>query len=128
MRARYRSVCVKFREDDPLQMRAWEYLRSRGDRRSYSRIISEALVGKEEAADIRGSYEPSSPELGWLEERLDELREICVGIREHISERRDNVKDASGALDHSDMSGSVNKAGMSSGIMDMGMSRRSRSS
>ena len=118
MRARYRSVCVKFREDDSLQMRAWEYLRSRGDKRSYSRIISEALVGKEEAVDIRGSYEPSSPELGWLEERLDELREICVGIREHISEG-DNLKTASGAPDHSDMLGSVNKAGMSSGIMDM---------
>lgn len=119
MRARYRSVCVKFREDDPLQMRAWEYLRSRGDRRSYSRIISEALVGKEEAGDIEEVYEPSSPKPGWLEERLDELREICVGIREHISEGGDNFKTASGAPDHSDISGSMNKAGMSSGIMDM---------
>ena len=47
---RYKSTTVKFRTDDPLQMKAWDILHERlKEGKSLSRAISEAVVTLEEA-------------------------------------------------------------------------------
>ena len=49
-RDRYKSTTVKFRTDDPLQMKAWDILHERlKEGKSLSRAISEAVVTLEEA-------------------------------------------------------------------------------
>ncbi len=38
-----RSICVKFREDDPDQMAAWEYLQNERGSKTYSEMIALCL-------------------------------------------------------------------------------------
>lgn len=82
MRAEYRSVCVKFRTDDALQMRAWGLLcsRARAEKKSYSRVIAEALAGN---TDLN---EESDADTGYIEEMLREIRADIKGIETLLSE------------------------------------------
>ena len=118
MRVRYKSVCVKFREDDPLQMKAWEYLQSEGNKRSYSRIIAEALVGESNPCISNDTSTAMHTTLG-IKESLDELKGICNEILSHVIEGGKIKKIIPSGI--ASVKSAENIAGMSSGIMDMVM-------
>ena len=89
MRAGYHCLCVKFRKDDEKQQKAWELLRSRAEteRKSYSRIIAEALAGNEHSVNSEGK----NLEKGWDPEnlclaigRLEESQQMIISMLERI--------------------------------------------
>lgn len=75
-----RSICVKFREDDPDQMAAWEYLQNERGSKTYSEMIA-ALV-KERTGDAIPFPEVNREQADGL---LTEIRHICVEIRDTMS-------------------------------------------
>ena len=83
MRAKYRSICVKFREDDPKQLAAWEYLQKRVSVRcSYGVIIAELIA----AGPGDSGIVPGEP-LKQIEERLRRLEHICMETKEQVQMR-----------------------------------------
>lgn len=52
MAAKYKNTNVKFNMDDPVQSGAYEYLQKYKGRKSYSRLISEAIVEKAESESL----------------------------------------------------------------------------
>ena len=52
MAANHKNTNVKFNMDDPVQASAYEYLQKHKGHKSYSRLISEAIVEKAEAESI----------------------------------------------------------------------------
>ncbi|MBO4389795.1 MAG: hypothetical protein J5825_02930 [Lachnospiraceae bacterium] len=77
--AKSRSIRVKFREDDPEQMAAWEYLTNERGAKTYAEKIADLM--KEKA----GEGELSSPvDREQSTELLAEIKHICLDIRERI--------------------------------------------
>ncbi|MBR1479100.1 MAG: hypothetical protein IJ608_14245 [Lachnospiraceae bacterium] len=77
--AKSRSICVKFREDDPEQMAAWEYLTNERGTKTYAEMIT-ALV-RESCGN--GSLAPAvnrEQSFGVL----SEIKHICLDIRERM--------------------------------------------
>ena len=77
--AKSRSICVKFREDDPEQMSAWEYLTNERGAKTYAEMIT-ALV-KESCWN--SSLDPTvdrEQSFGVL----SEINHICLDIRERM--------------------------------------------
>ncbi|SDA79086.1 hypothetical protein SAMN02910275_02931 [Butyrivibrio sp. INlla18] len=80
MRAKYKSILVKFREDDPSQLAAWEYMRERlTEKRSYAAIIAE-MVAETPGDSTTVSGQP----LKQIEESLSRLEHICLSIDEKV--------------------------------------------
>ena len=77
--ARSRSICVKFREDDPEQMAAWEYLTNERGTKTYAEMIT-ALV-RESCGN--GSSAPAV-DREQSTELLAEIKHICLDIRERM--------------------------------------------
>lgn len=75
-----RSICVKFREDDPDQIAAWEYLQNERGSKTYSEMIA-ALV-KERTGDATPFPEVNREQADGL---LTEIRHICVEIKDMVS-------------------------------------------
>ena len=74
-----RSICVKFRENDPEQMAAWEYLTNERGAKTYAEKIADLM--KEKA----GEGELSSPvDREQSTELLAEIKHICLDIRERM--------------------------------------------
>lgn len=91
-RDRYKSTTVKFRTDDPLQMKAWDILHERlKEGKSLSRAISEAVVTLEE---IGGTGRLSAGVLtetdlsGILESQTEH---ICASQREMLDNYFDTL-------------------------------------
>lgn len=117
MRVRYKSLCVKFREDDPLQVKAWEYLKSHGNRKSYSQIIAEAISGLDENTAEQTEKAGSCQ---WLEERFAEIKGICSSIYEKIESGMipdDKERHNNAAVDEVEVKGT-----MPQGILEMALS------
>ena len=74
-----RSICVKFREDDPEQIEAWEYLTNERGSRTYAEMIAELI--KERAGQ---STDALPVNRGQSEELLTEIRHICLDIKDTI--------------------------------------------
>ena len=77
--AKSRSICVKFREDDPEQMAAWEYLTNERGTKTYAEMIT-ALV-RESCGN--GSLAPAvnrEQSFGVL----SEIKHICLDIRDRM--------------------------------------------
>ena len=74
-----RSICVKFREDDPEQMAAWEYLTKGRGTKTYAEKIADLMRGKagEEALSSLVDREQSFG-------MLSEIKHICLDIRERM--------------------------------------------
>ena len=72
-----RSICVKFREDDPKQIAAWEYLTNERGSRTYAEMIAELI--KEKAGQ---STDALPVNRGQSEELLTEIRHICLDIKD----------------------------------------------
>ena len=77
--AKSRSICVKFREDDPEQMAAWKYLTNERGTKTYAEMIT-ALV-RESCGN--GSSAPAV-EREQSTELLAEIKHICLDIRERM--------------------------------------------
>lgn len=75
-----RSICVKFREDDPEQMAAWEYLANERGTKTYAEMIT-ALV-KESCGD--GLSSPTVARKQSSTDLLAEIKHICLDIRERM--------------------------------------------
>lgn len=74
-----RSICVKFREDDPEQMAAWKYLTNERGTKTYAEMIT-ALV-RESCGN--GSSAPAV-DREQSTELLAEIKHICLDIRERM--------------------------------------------
>ena len=74
-----RSICVKFRENDPEQMAAWEYLTNERGAKTYAEKIADLMRGKagEEALSSLVDREQSFG-------MLSEIKHICLDIRERM--------------------------------------------
>ena len=72
-----RSICVKFREDDPKEIAAWEYLTNERGSRTYAEMIAELI--KEKAGQ---STDALPVNRGQSEELLTEIRRICLDIKD----------------------------------------------
>ena len=77
--AKSRSICVKFREDDPEQMAAWKYLTNERGTKTYAEMIT-ALV-RESCGN--GSSAPTV-DREQSTELLTEIKHICLDIRERM--------------------------------------------
>ena len=75
-----RSICVKFREDDPKQIAAWEYLTNERGSRTYAEMIAELI--KEKAGQ---STDALPVNRGQSEELLTEIRHICLDIKDTMA-------------------------------------------
>ena len=94
MRARYRSICVKFREDNAEQMHAWEYLRTHAKGTSYSALIANAVSALEKKRVQAVTEESissgmqcaadgdSRKQMERMEQMLREIKTICTAIRD----------------------------------------------
>lgn len=74
-----RSICVKFREDDPDQMAAWEYLTRNHGAKTYAETIADLMKEKPGACE-----NPLPVSRGQSEELLTEIRHICLEIKERM--------------------------------------------
>lgn len=73
-----RTICVKFREDDPDQMEAWKYLQNDRGTKTYGELIAELIKSKGcTVAPLHGSDYEDSP-------LLMDIKRICLDIRETI--------------------------------------------
>ena len=78
--AKSRSICVKFREDDPEQMAAWKYLTNERGTKTYAEMIT-ALV-REGCGD--GLSSPAVARKQSSTDLLAEIKHICLDIRERM--------------------------------------------
>lgn len=82
MRAKYKTVCVKFRTDDAAQMRAWEYLRKHASEKSYSALIADAVTAKECFEDTTDGCSEAEHDfqerMSRMEQMLLEIKMICT--------------------------------------------------
>ena len=74
-----RSICVKFREDDPAQMAAWEYLTNERGAKTYAEKIADLM--KEKAGE--GAL-PSLVDREQSAGVLAEIKHICLDIRDQM--------------------------------------------
>lgn len=65
-----RSICVKFREDDPNQMEAWHYLQNERGARTYAELIADMV--KERNREQSDGL-------------LAEIRHICLDIKDRVT-------------------------------------------
>ena len=73
-----RTICVKFREDDPDQMEAWKYLQNDRGTKTSGELIADLIKSRGcTVAPRHGSgYEDS--------QALMDIKHICLDIREAI--------------------------------------------
>lgn len=74
-----RSICVKFRENDPEQMAAWEYLTNERGAKTYAEIITALVMescGNGSSAPAVDREQSSGV--------LAEIKHICLDIRERM--------------------------------------------
>lgn len=74
-----KTICVKFREDDSVQMAAWEYLQTERGSKTYGECIA-ALV--EDKDDSNKNADCGCGSRLW--EMVAEIRQVCLEIREKL--------------------------------------------
>ncbi len=74
-----RSICVKFREDNPDQIVAWEYLTNDRGSRTYAEMIAELIKER-----VGQSTDALPVNRGQSEELLTEIRRICLDIKDKM--------------------------------------------
>ena len=82
MRARYQSICVRFREDDPEHMAAYEYIHMGMSRNTAAADVIAELV-KEKEKDRGGTIAPASGEQMLL--MLSDVQRLCRDMDERMS-------------------------------------------
>ena len=75
MRAKYRQMLIRFREDDPGHMEAWEYLH--GGTRSAADVVADLVRGR----DAGGSNTAVSSEKQILD-MLSDVQRLCRSMNE----------------------------------------------
>ena len=80
MRAKYQQLLIRFREDDPAHMEAWDYIHDMSTRnRSGADIIADLVKGKD-----RGSISAPASERH-LTDMLSDVLHLCRNMDERIS-------------------------------------------
>ncbi len=82
IKSKSKSICVKFREDDPNQMAVWEYLQKNRGSKTYAELITDILQRNGERPDLSDTIRQRIDTV-----QLEEIRQICIEIREKVSER-----------------------------------------
>ena len=91
-RDRYKSTTVKFRTDDPLQMKAWDILHERlKEGKSLSRAISEAVVTLEEAGGTGRLSAGVLTETDLSSILENQTEQICTSQREMLDNYFDTL-------------------------------------
>ena len=81
IKTKSRSICVKFREDDPDQMAVREYLQNNRGSKTYAELITNMLQRTGERPDLSDTILQKIDMV-----KLEEIRQICIEIREKVSE------------------------------------------
>ena len=79
MRAEYKSICVKFRLDDPVHVKAFAFLQEHMDaRKSYADIIAELIPSEDDEDGKRAEDERIFRE-------VEDVKHLCGRIMDRLS-------------------------------------------
>ncbi|MCR5127790.1 MAG: hypothetical protein K6B69_06730 [Lachnospiraceae bacterium] len=80
MRAKYKQILIRFREDDPEHMKAWQYIRDMGSRnKATADVITELIREKNRGGTIAPASEKQ------LMEMLSDVRQLCLSMDDRLS-------------------------------------------
>lgn len=80
MRAKYRQILIRFREDDPEHMKAWQYIRDMSSRnKATADVITELIREKNRGGTIAPASEKQ------LMEMLSDVRQLCLSMDDRLS-------------------------------------------
>jgi len=116
MRAKYKQILVRFREDDPDHMEAWNYIHAMSSRNKASADVIAGLVKEK---DRGGSIAPASEKQILM--MLSDVQHLCRDTNDRISRGAVPPVDVDMVSNNAGREESQGEAGVEAGILSFAL-------